>query len=120
MIWFSATILLSFTGFYYGSYMIRDFFHLWWIGIWGLPRNLQGEWKPNARIPYWLKWRIAHHQHFRCFHCWKMLGDSVQIDHKKALVNGGSYDVTNLVATHGDCHSVKTHSIDLQQRKRVR
>jgi Zn finger protein HypA/HybF involved in hydrogenase expression len=51
---------------------------------------------------------VAANQGWRCGHCSCMLDATYEIDHKLALMNGGTNDINNLEALCPNCHRKKT------------
>lgn len=51
---------------------------------------------------------VASQQAWRCGHCGALLDATYEVDHKVALMHGGTNDVTNLEALCPNCHRKKT------------
>lgn len=55
-----------------------------------------------------MKKKVAASQEWKCGHCKATLDETYEVDHIKALFNGGSNDQSNLVALCPHCHRKKT------------
>jgi hypothetical protein len=55
-----------------------------------------------------MKKKVAADQQWKCGHCKATLDATFEVDHVKALFNGGSNDMSNLVALCPNCHRKKT------------
>jgi hypothetical protein len=55
-----------------------------------------------------MKKKVAADQQWKCGHCNTVLDVTYEVDHKVALFNGGSNDMSNLVALCPNCHRKKT------------
>jgi hypothetical protein len=55
-----------------------------------------------------MKKKVAADQEWKCGHCKTTLDATFEVDHIKALFNGGSNDQSNLVALCPNCHRKKT------------
>lgn len=55
-----------------------------------------------------MKKKVAADQQWKCGHCKATLDATFEVDHIKALFNGGSNDISNLVALCPNCHRKKT------------
>lgn len=51
---------------------------------------------------------VAYNQQWKCHHCKQMLTAWFEVDHVRRLDQGGSNDVSNLVALCRECHGQKT------------
>ena len=51
---------------------------------------------------------VASQQAWRCGHCGTLLDATYEVDHKQALMHGGTNDVSNLEALCPNCHRKKT------------
>src|SRR5438552_1921847 len=51
---------------------------------------------------------VAAEQRWMCAHCNNLLPASFEVDHKLALIFGGTNDRENLAALCPNCHSIKT------------
>lgn len=53
---------------------------------------------------------LARYSPFRCIECTKPIfpGDSIQFDHRQAMIHGGPHEYKNLWPIHTDCHKAKT------------
>ena len=51
---------------------------------------------------------VASNQNWKCGHCGKQLNAWFEVDHVIALHNGGSNEISNLVALCRNCHGKKT------------
>jgi len=71
-------------------------------------RMLDGKAKQNRQVSPLLKKQIAANQKWQCGHCKEILDASYEVDHIKALFNGGSNAESNLVALCRNCHGKKT------------
>lgn len=72
-------------------------------------RNLLGGTKVTKRsVSETKKKYVASMQDWKCGSCKKKLTHTFEVDHKIRLENGGSNDVTNLVAMCRECHGEKT------------
>ncbi len=55
-----------------------------------------------------MKKKVAAGQGWKCGHCSTTLDETYEVDHKLALFNGGSNDMSNLIALCPGCHRKKT------------
>jgi 5-methylcytosine-specific restriction enzyme A len=55
-----------------------------------------------------MKKKVAAKQEWKCGHCKATLDETFEVDHMRALFNGGSNDESNLVALCPNCHRKKT------------
>lgn len=55
-----------------------------------------------------MKKRVAASQQWKCGACKKTLDETYEVDHSVALFNGGTNDISNLVALCPHCHRKKT------------
>lgn len=55
-----------------------------------------------------MKKRVGAEQKWRCNHCFKLLDETYQVDHKIPLYQNGSNDRWNLQALCPNCHARKT------------
>ena len=55
-----------------------------------------------------MKKKVAADQQWKCGHCKTTLDATFEVDHIKALFNGGTNDQSNLVALCPNCHRKKT------------
>ena len=55
-----------------------------------------------------MKKKIAAAQEWRCGHCKSVLDETYEVDHIRALFQGGTNDESNLVALCPNCHRKKT------------
>lgn len=55
-----------------------------------------------------MKKKVAADQGWKCGHCGAMLDATYEVDHRLALFQGGSNDMSNLVALCPGCHRTKT------------
>jgi hypothetical protein len=55
-----------------------------------------------------MKKKVAAGQSWKCGHCSATLDETYEVDHKLALFNGGSNDMSNLIALCPGCHRKKT------------
>ena len=51
---------------------------------------------------------VAARQEWKCADCHKLLSSAYQVDHRVALVDGGSNRLDNLAALCPNCHAIKT------------
>lgn len=56
---------------------------------------------------------VAANQKWTCAMCRELLSAFFQIDHKRALENGGTNLLSNLQALCANCHATKTASVDM-------
>tara|TARA_B110000902_G_scaffold259008_1_gene329643 strand:+ start:58 stop:492 length:435 start_codon:yes stop_codon:yes gene_type:complete len=52
---------------------------------------------------------VAHAQEWKCAHCGLSLDAAFELDHRKALADGGDNELTNAQALCSPCHGTKTH-----------
>lgn len=67
----------------------------------------------DARIPPRVRLRVLDRQDGRCAECARKLGvagERIEIDHVRALVNGGEHRESNLQALCAPCHGAKTRA----------
>ncbi len=62
----------------------------------------------RKRISSQQRWSLAASQSFKCRLCNETLTEYVEVDHIKALSNGGSNALTNLQVLCAECHLRKT------------
>ncbi len=62
----------------------------------------------RAHISHRVKWAVAVRQNFKCALCAGELAEEVNLDHKRALSDGGTDDVLNLQLLCLTCHHRKT------------
>ncbi len=55
-----------------------------------------------------MKKKVAADQGWKCGHCGALLDATYEVDHKLALFQGGTNELTNLVALCPHCHRTKT------------
>ncbi len=55
-----------------------------------------------------MKKKVAASQQWKCGNCKNVLDETYEVDHKLALFNGGTNDMSNLVALCPHCHRSKT------------
>ncbi len=55
-----------------------------------------------------MKKKVAASQGWKCGTCGSLLDETYEVDHRLALFNGGSNDMSNLVALCPGCHRKKT------------
>jgi len=55
-----------------------------------------------------MKKKVAASQQWKCGNCKATLDETYEVDHKLALFNGGTNDMSNLVALCPHCHRSKT------------
>ena len=72
----------------------------------GLPSSYGFREKRN--VTGLMKKKVAASQEWKCGHCKATLDETYEVDHIKALFNGGSNDQSNLVALCPHCHRKKT------------
>lgn len=56
----------------------------------------------------YLKRKIAADQQWKCGHCNSTLDETYEVDHKIGLFEGGTNDISNLIALCRNCHGKKT------------
>jgi 5-methylcytosine-specific restriction endonuclease McrA len=70
----------------------------------------------RTRYPHFIKMRyfaslhraeLHQRQGGRCYLCGGRMGEDCEVDHVKALINGGANDLTNLRAVHKKCNARK-------------
>ena len=72
-------------------------------------RNVQSSGKATKRsVSETKKKYVAFNQGWKCGECGNQLTHTFEIDHRVRLEQGGSNDVTNLVALCRECHGQKT------------
>lgn len=64
--------------------------------------------KEKRNVTGLMKKRVAANQGWKCGSCNTMLDETYEVDHRQALFNGGSNDMSNLVALCPGCHRKKT------------
>jgi len=67
-----------------------------------------GSTKEKRNVTGLMKKRVAASQGWKCEHCSSLLDETYEVDHRLALFNGGSNDMSNLVALCPGCHRKKT------------
>lgn len=68
-----------------------------------------GTTKEKRNVTALMKKRVAASQGWKCAYCGEMLDETYDVDHKVALFNGGTNDISNLAAVHVQCHRKKTN-----------
>lgn len=64
---------------------------------------------------------VACRNEWRCAHCKRLLNAAFEVDHIKALEEGGSNDLeTNAQALCSNCHGIKTQKERVERIKRAR
>jgi 5-methylcytosine-specific restriction protein A len=72
-------------------------------------RNVQSSGKATKRsVSETKKKYVAYNQGWKCGECGNQLTHTFEIDHRVRLEQGGSNDITNLVALCRECHGQKT------------
>lgn len=64
--------------------------------------------KTERNVTNLMKKKIAADQSWTCGHCKQTLDESYEVDHVLALFNGGTNDMSNLIALCRNCHGKKT------------
>jgi predicted HNH restriction endonuclease len=64
--------------------------------------------KEKRNVTGLMKKKVAADQKWTCGHCGATLDESYEVDHKLALFQGGTNDITNLIALCRNCHGKKT------------
>ena len=90
--------LLHFVLFLIGKQRLRAFFRRYILPTKTHKRNVSA---PTKKI-------VAANQDWRCKHCGCLLPAHFEVDHKVALMNGGTNEMDNLVALCSNCHAKKT------------
>ena len=67
-----------------------------------------GTTKEKRNVTGLMKKKVAASQGWKCGHCNALLDETYEVDHRQALFNGGSNDMSNLVALCPGCHRKKT------------
>jgi hypothetical protein len=67
-----------------------------------------GTTKEKRNVTNLMKKKVAADQQWRCGTCRTTLDETFEVDHKVALFQGGTNDMTNLVALCPHCHRKKT------------
>jgi len=67
-----------------------------------------GTTKEKRNVTGLMKKRVAASQSWKCGTCSSILDETYEVDHRLALFNGGSNDMSNLVALCPGCHRKKT------------
>jgi hypothetical protein len=67
-----------------------------------------GSTKEKRNVSGLLKKKIAASQQWKCGSCASLLDETYEVDHKKALFQGGTNEPGNLVALCPNCHRHKT------------
>lgn len=80
----------------------------------GLP-SLSSSTKEKRNVSGLLKKKIAASQEWKCGNCKSLLDETYEVDHKKALFQGGTNEPENLVALCPNCHRHKTVEERLHQ-----
>ena len=80
----------------------------------GLP-SLPSSTKEKRNVSGLLKKKIAASQEWKCGNCKSLLDETYEVDHKKALFQGGTNEPENLVALCPNCHRHKTVEERLHQ-----
>lgn len=65
--------------------------------------------KEKRNVTGLMKKRVAASQGWKCAYCGHLLDETYDVDHKIALFNGGTNDMSNLAAVHVQCHRKKTN-----------
>lgn len=65
--------------------------------------------KEKRNVTGLMKKRVAATQGWKCAYCGGLLDETYDVDHKVALFNGGTNDISNLAAVHVQCHRKKTN-----------
>ena len=71
--------------------------------------------KEKRNVSGLLKKKIAASQEWKCGNCKSLLDETYEVDHKKALFQGGTNEPENLVALCPNCHRHKTVEERLHQ-----
>lgn len=80
------------------------------------PYNREGQQSYRKRYPEFIKIRAEASKHKArlcaqqkglCYLCGKPMDEDCEVDHKVALVNGGTNDIENLCAVHKSCNARK-------------
>jgi len=64
--------------------------------------------KEKRNVTGLMKKKVAASQGWKCGNCQNLLDETYEVDHKKALFQGGSNNIDNLVALCPQCHRTKT------------
>lgn len=64
--------------------------------------------KEKRNVTGLMKKTVAANQQWKCGHCKTLLNETYEVDHIKALFNGGTNEMSNLVALCPNCHRSKT------------
>jgi len=67
-----------------------------------------GPTKEKRNVTGLMKKKVAASQGWKCGTCQKLLDETYEVDHKVALFQGGSNDMSNLLALCPQCHRTKT------------
>ncbi len=73
-----------------------------------LPSYGSGGTREKRNVTGLMKKKVAASQEWKCGHCRAILDETYEVDHIKALFNGGTNDPSNLVALCPHCHRKKT------------
>lgn len=73
-----------------------------------LGSGTNGGTKEKRNVTGLMKKRVAASQGWKCGTCQKLLDETYEVDHKVALFQGGSNDMSNLLAVCPHCHRLKT------------
>jgi hypothetical protein len=76
-----------------------------------------GTTKEKRNVTGLMKKKVAASQSWKCGSCNATLDETYEVDHKLALFNGGSNDMSNLVALCPQCHRTKTVEERLASQK---
>lgn len=63
---------------------------------------------------------LQKRQNGQCFYCHCELDETAQIDHRVAMINGGTDDLNNLALTCAWCNHHKHRNTEEQWRKRIK
>lgn len=70
--------------------------------------SVSGTTKEKRNVTGLMKKKVAASQGWKCGNCSSLLDETYEVDHRQALFNGGSNDMSNLVALCPGCHRKKT------------
>ena len=76
-----------------------------------------GTTKEKRNVTGLMKKKVAASQSWKCGSCNSTLDETYEVDHKVALFNGGSNDMSNLLALCPHCHRLKTVEERLASQK---
>jgi predicted HNH restriction endonuclease len=74
----------------------------------GSPSAGAGTTKEKRNVTGLMKKKVAASQGWKCGTCQNLLDETYEVDHKIALFQGGSNDMSNLLAVCPHCHRLKT------------